>query len=105
VEIKRGAGLDILPTLEGGEPFDFIFIVADKGNYVNYLDWALKLVRPGGIVAGDNALAGGSIADPDANNDHVNGLRAFNQRMATDPRITSVIVPLRDGVCLGVVDK
>jgi caffeoyl-CoA O-methyltransferase len=104
VEIRLGAALDTLPTLESEERFDFIFIDADKGNYPNYLDWAFKLVRPGGIIAGDNALAGKNpeLDNPDTENAHVKPIQTFNRRMATDPRLTSVILPIRDGVCLGI---
>src|SRR4051812_15347875 len=64
VEQRVGAALDVLPEIEGGEPFDLIFIDADKGNYSAYIDWALKLSRPGTLIVADNVIGGGAIADP-----------------------------------------
>ena len=70
VDIRVGAALDTLPTLAGGEPFDLVFIDADKGNNTNYLRWALKLTRPGSVIVMDNTVWEGAILapgdDPDA---------------------------------------
>ena len=70
VDIRIGAALDTLPALVGGEPYDFVFIDADKGNNVEYLKWALKLGRPGTVVVLDNAIWEGAVLapgeDPDA---------------------------------------
>jgi caffeoyl-CoA O-methyltransferase len=109
VEIRLGPALETLSKMEGEEPFDFVFIDADKTNYPNYLDRVLEmgLARKGGIIAGDNALGGGFqgfIGDPDADHPSLKAMQAFNRQMATDPRLTSVIVPMRDGVCFGVVN-
>lgn len=64
VDIRVGAALDTLPTLLGGEPYDFVFIDADKGNNVHYLQWALKLARPGAVIVLDNVIWEGTILDP-----------------------------------------
>jgi predicted O-methyltransferase YrrM len=64
VEIRVGPALDTLPTLLGGEPYDFVFIDADKGNDSNYLQWALKLTRPGSVIVMDNVIWEGTILDP-----------------------------------------
>ncbi|MHA7305715.1 O-methyltransferase [Arthrobacter sp. TMN-49] len=66
VEIRVGAALATLPTLLGGEPYDFVFIDADKGNNVQYLQWALKLTRPGAVIVLDNVIWEGAILDPGA---------------------------------------
>lgn len=64
VDIRVGPALDTLPTLLGGEPYDFVFIDADKGNDTNYLKWALKLTRPGSVIVLDNVIWEGAILDP-----------------------------------------
>ncbi|MCU6481501.1 O-methyltransferase [Arthrobacter sp. A2-55] len=64
VDIRIGPALDTLPTLAGGEPYDFVFIDADKGNDTNYLQWALKLTRPGSVIVMDNVIWEGTILDP-----------------------------------------
>ncbi len=64
VEIRIGRGADVLPTLEGGEPFDLVFIDADKESNTIYLDWAARLGRPGTVVVVDNIGRGGEVADP-----------------------------------------
>ena len=60
VEVVVGAALDTLPTLTGG-PFDLVFIDADKENYVPYLEWAIKLARPGAIIVADNVIRQGKV--------------------------------------------
>ncbi|WP_026535591.1 O-methyltransferase [Arthrobacter sp. H14] len=63
VDIRVGAALDTLPTLAGEAPFDLFFIDADKANNPNYLEWAVKLSRPGSVIVLDNVVRGGSIRD------------------------------------------
>ncbi|MCQ9162627.1 MULTISPECIES: O-methyltransferase [unclassified Arthrobacter] len=64
VDIRVGPALETLPTLAGGEPYDFVFIDADKGNDTAYLQWALKLTRPGSVIVMDNVVWEGTILDP-----------------------------------------
>ena len=92
------------------DSFDFIMIDADKPNYVNYLAEALRLVKPGGVIAGDNALAWGKIgqsqisaSDPDYKS--VTSIQAFNRAFASEKAIFGVITPVGDGLALGVVEK
>ncbi len=82
-------------------PLDFVFIDADKPSYVLYVDLCLPLVRIGGIICGDNALAWGAIAS-DSDDPDVQALQEFNRRMATHPQLQSCFVPLGDGMVLGV---
>jgi caffeoyl-CoA O-methyltransferase len=103
VEIRTGPALDLLPALEG-QRFDAMFIDADKESYVAYLDWGLRLVRPGGLVIADNALWGGSVFDDGVHDEKTEAVRAFNQRIAAESRLTSIIVPTHDGVAISVVD-
>ena len=102
VEVRRGRALDLLPVLDG-ERFDAVFLDADKTPLPTYLEWALRLVRPGGLIIADNALWGGRVIDPAADDDATRSVREFNRRFASDPRISGIIVPTHDGVAIGVV--
>ncbi|TMV48430.1 O-methyltransferase [Paenibacillus mesophilus] len=104
VEYRIGEALDSLERLgEEGAAFDFFFIDADKGNYVNYLDWAIRLAAPGALIVGDNALLHGKTMDPEAKGNSVAVVREFNKRIATDPRLESTILPAYDGLCIARV--
>lgn len=102
VEIHIGAALDLLPALASEPPFDLVFIDADKESYPEYLDWALKLCRPGAAILAHNVYLGGSIATADGSPRNT-AVRAFNQRLSDDPRLDAMLVPLRDGMSLAVV--
>lgn len=101
VEYRVGEALDSLRALaDEGRTFDFFFIDADKGNYPNYLEWAMQLGRPGAIIVGDNTLSRGRVADENAASPSVQAMRAFNERIATDSRLMSVILPAYDGLAI-----
>lgn len=102
IDVRVGRALDVLPSLDG-ERFDAIFLDADKEPLPTYFEWALRLVRPGGLIIGDNALWGGRAYDGDQPDDKTRGVREFNRRMATDPRVLGIIVPTHDGVAIAVV--
>ncbi|HET7565057.1 MAG TPA: O-methyltransferase [Gemmatimonadaceae bacterium] len=104
IEIRVGRALDLLPTLDG-ERFDVAFLDADKAPLPTYLEWAMRLVRPGGLVIADNALRRGDVVDASITDDDVRGVREFNRRLATGPRITGIIAPIGDGVAVGVVEE
>nr|WP_026297228.1 O-methyltransferase [Paenibacillus daejeonensis] len=87
---------------EEGRQFDFFFIDADKEGYPVYLDYAIRLARPGAIIAGDNTLLRGRVADPDKNGPSVVAMRAFNERMVTDERLMSTILPAYDGLTVAI---
>ena len=80
-----------------------MFLDADKEPLPTYFEWALRLVRPGGLIIGDNALWGGRAYDRGEPDDKTRGVREFNRRMATDPRVLGIIVPTHDGVAIAVV--
>lgn len=103
VEVREGTALDTLPSLDG-EAFDLVFLDADKEPLPRYLDWALRLLRPGGMVVADNALWGGRVLDESVNDPATLALREFNRRLAADPRLTSTIIPMGDGVAVGLVN-
>jgi predicted O-methyltransferase YrrM len=104
IEVKVGAGADVLEReLAGSGPYDFAFIDADKPSYVRYLELIYPMMRTGGIIAGDNALAWGRIAEKMSDDPDVRGMQEFNRAMAGHPGLQSSIVPVGDGMCIGVV--
>jgi predicted O-methyltransferase YrrM len=103
IDLRIAPALDTLDCLLAGgeaETFDFAFIDADKSNYDNYYERALKLVRPGGLIAIDNVLWGGKVADPQVQDNRTNAIRAFNAKLHQDDRITLSLVPIADGLTL-----
>ena len=82
--------------------FDFAFIDADKRNYDNYYEKALQLIRPGGLIAVDNVLWSGRVADPQDNDKRTVAMRAFNQKLAQDRRVKISLVPIADGLTLAL---
>jgi len=102
VEVRVGGALDLLPALAGEPPFDLVFVDADKESYPAYLDWSLKLTRPGAAILAHNVYLHGDIVVPDGTA-RVAGMREFNRRLAEDPRLQSTLVPLRDGMALAIV--
>jgi len=104
IRVYTGAGSDVIEKEFGAlAPFDFAFLDADKPGYVRYLELLLPMMRPGGVIAGDNAIAGGRIAEDHPDNDTVQGMQAFNRAMSENPRIDAALVPIGDGMCMGVV--
>ncbi|WP_248924835.1 O-methyltransferase [Paenibacillus hamazuiensis] len=104
VEYRVGEALDSLQQLEAeGQRFDLFFIDADKGNYPNYLEWAIRLANPGAVVVGDNTLLRGQIMDPAQQGNRVVKMREFNAMIAGDPRLESVILPAYDGLAIARV--
>lgn len=87
VDIRVGAAVDVLPTLEG--PYDLIFIDADKPNNPTYLEWALKLARSGTVIVGDNVVRGGEVANKNSNDASVVGVRRFMDMLASEPNLDS----------------
>ncbi|MBB5751774.1 O-methyltransferase [Prosthecomicrobium pneumaticum] len=89
VDIRVGPALETLPHLaqEGGGPFDFAFIDADKKSNPDYFAWALKLGRPGGVILVDNVVRGGAVADPRVEDENVEGVRRLHALIAAEPRV------------------
>lgn len=102
VEVRVGRALELLPALDG-ERFDAVFLDADKEPLPTYFDWALRLLRPGGLLIADNALWAGRVLDERVDDEATRAVREFNRRLATDPRVTGIVVPTHDGVGIGVV--
>ena len=80
--------------------FDFVFIDADKQNYLNYVNLACELLRTGGLIAIDNVLWGGLVIDASQQDVETKGIRATNESLAKDERFDISLVPIGDGVTL-----
>lgn len=105
VELIIGKALNILPELEAYGPFDMIFIDADKANYLNYLDWAEKNIRKGGLIVGDNTFLFGAVYgdnSKDINPDTIKTMKEFNARLSNKDKYTSIILPTAEGMTIAV---
>ncbi|GGT62836.1 MULTISPECIES: O-methyltransferase [Streptomyces] len=89
VEVRTGAALDTLPRLEeeGAGPFDLVFVDADKVNNPRYVEWALKLSRPGTVIIVDNVVRGGGVATPHPDDAAITGTRAMFELVSREPRL------------------
>ena len=94
--------LDHLLATGQAETFDFAFIDADKRNYEGYYERSLQLVRPGGLIAIDNVLWFGRVADPQDQEKSTLAIRAFNEKLHHDERVTLSLVPIADGLTLAL---
>ena len=101
VIVHRGAGAQVLPGFAAGSA-DAAFIDADKPSYPAYLEQCLRIVRPGGLIMVDNAFAFGQLFDQRPTDREVGAVRAFNEVMAASAALHSIIVPIGDGVWVGV---
>lgn len=100
VELLEGDAFDTLKKLSARAPFDFVFLDAQKTGYLDYLDWAAEHLRPGGMVAAHNAFRHGRVLAPENDEDHA--MRAFNQKLANDPRFESGVIGTGDGMAVGI---
>lgn len=98
VTLHIGDAADILPSLPA--PWDMAFIDANKRRYTDYYELLLPRMRPGGFILADNTLWGGKVTQPDCHDAQTQGIRAFNDLVASDPRVETVILPLRDGLTI-----
>ncbi len=112
VELRLGSGLDSLKQMAatGVAPFDFIFIDADKPGYPDYLTWTLKLSRPGTLIVADNVVRKGKVVDAKSDDANVQGIRRFNELLATEPRLAATTIQTvgskgYDGFTLAVVNE
>jgi caffeoyl-CoA O-methyltransferase len=105
IDLRLGPAVDTLDAMiaDGREgEFDFAFIDADKQNYGAYFDRCLGLLRRGGLIAVDNVLWSGKVADPATDDHDAKVIHAFNKRLRNDPRVTSCMIPIADGVTLAM---
>ena len=109
-EVLVGPATDTLARMaaEGAEPFDLVFIDADKEGYAAYLEGALRLSRPGTLIVADNVVRGGQIADPRNTDSRVRGVRTFIEMLAADERVSATVIQTvgvkgYDGIAVAVV--
>jgi caffeoyl-CoA O-methyltransferase len=102
IDLRLGPALETLDSMVAANepPFDFAFIDADKSNYDGYYERALKLVRSGGLVALDNMLWSGQVANPKASDADTSALRTLNAKIHDDERVDMVLAAIGDGVML-----
>lgn len=98
IKMHIGSALDIIPELE--ETWDMVFIDADKDNYAAYYDLVLPRLRNGGFILADNVLWSGKVIDKNDNDKDTLGIRAFNNKVSSDPRVENVMLSLRDGLMI-----
>lgn len=110
VEIKVGRALDLLPQIVEAkiEPFDLIFIDADKEPYAEYFEWALKLSHPGTVIIADNVIRDGQVINPDTTDERVKGVQRFNKALAANKQVTATIIQTvgskeYDGMAIAIV--
>jgi len=105
-EIRVGKALDLLPALVGEAPFDLIFIDADKQPYPQYLEWALRLSRPGSIIVADNSVRRG-FQFPTAQDENTAGIIEYNRQIVSNPQVVSLAMAMdddyTDGFAISVV--
>ena len=112
VEIRVGKALELLPRIESEtiEPFDLIFIDADKPPYIEYFQWAVKLARPGTLIIADNVIREGKVLDTNSEDEKVLGVQRFNEMLATNPDVTATILQTigikgYDGMAIALVSQ
>jgi predicted O-methyltransferase YrrM len=108
VEILLGRAADVLPTLEGSEPFDLVFIDADKESNTIYLDWAARLGRSGTVIVVDNTVRDGEVANPATENPQIIGVQRGLEMLGRDPRFDATALQTLDlkgwdGIAIAVV--
>ncbi|MEH2307217.1 class I SAM-dependent methyltransferase [Nostoc sp.] len=105
IDLRLAPGLETLDQLLAtgqAETFDFAFIDADKENYDGYYERSLQLLRPGGLIAIDNVLWSGQVADPENQDESTQSIRALNEKLHHDERVTLSLVPIADGLTLAI---
>jgi caffeoyl-CoA O-methyltransferase len=98
ITVHLGPALETIARLEG--EFDFVFIDADKVNYVNYYEAVLPRLSTDGLIAADNTLWSGRVLDEGDDSEDTRAIKAFDERVRSDSRVTSVMLTVRDGVTL-----
>ncbi|MDH3213980.1 MAG: class I SAM-dependent methyltransferase [Myxococcales bacterium] len=100
IDLRIGPALETLRSLPAAPFFDLGFIDADKPSYPDYFEAILARLRPGGVILVDNVLWMGRVSDPEVDDDQTRAIRAFNDRVAADPRVDCVMLPIADGLTL-----
>ncbi|MES2766736.1 MAG: O-methyltransferase [Bacteroidota bacterium] len=101
IEVYSGDAKEFLKDFKPDFKFDFVFIDADKRSYVEYLQFTFPLVRKGGVIAGDNALAWGQVARETPPSEDVGSIQNFNKELFSHPQLQVCMVPVGDGMAMG----
>jgi caffeoyl-CoA O-methyltransferase len=111
VDIRVGKALELLPAIEaeGIGPFDMIFIDADKPPYVEYVEWAIKLSRPGTLIVADNVIRDGKVLSNNSGDEKVKGVQRLNKMLSENKQVTATIIQTigskeHDGMAIAVVN-
>ncbi len=100
IDLRIGPAVDSLKQLGEDEVFDFVFIDADKDNYSTYFEMSLARLEPDGLIAVDNTLWSGRVLDPSDRTPDTMAIRSFNEALASDDRVETLILPIGDGLTL-----
>ena len=100
ITLKIAPALETINALADGEQFDLAFIDADKPNYWNYFDALVPRMRKNAVILVDNVLWHGAVLDENANDDNTKAIKAFNDAVAQDDRVETVMLPISDGLTL-----
>jgi caffeoyl-CoA O-methyltransferase len=100
IELRIGPAVDTLSALPDDETIDLAFIDADKPNYAAYFEQLVRRLRPNGLILVDNVLWSGNVVDESDQGDNTVAIRAFNDLVASDPRVDAVMLPVSDGLTL-----
>lgn len=100
IELRLAPGVDTLHALPREETIDFAFIDADKPNYPSYYEELIARLRPNGVIGVDNVLWDGRVVDPEADDENTRAIKAFNDLVAADDRVDTVMLPIADGLTL-----
>ena len=100
IELRLGPGVETLRALPRRELFDLGFVDADKESYPLYFEEILTRLRPNGVILVDNVLWSGNVVKESAQDPNTRAIRAFNDRVAADPRVDCVILPIGDGLTM-----
>ncbi|MGC4102690.1 O-methyltransferase [Ferruginibacter sp.] len=98
IHLHIGNALEVIPSLK--KEWDLVFIDADKVNYVNYYELVLPMVKPGGFILADNVFFHGEVLEAEIKGKNAKAIQAFNEHVAADKRIDSVLLTVRDGLML-----
>jgi len=100
IDIRQGMAMEVFASTEG--PFDVVLLDLDKEGYVDAMEAAVPRLRLGGLLLADNALWGGRVARPEIDDSSTRALRAFNERLLSDPALDALILPVGDGLGVGL---
>jgi len=100
IDLRIGPAVETLRALPAAEDIDLSFIDADKPNYAAYFEELVTRTRPGGLILVDNVLWSGRVVDPEANDEQTEAIRAFNDLVAADDRVDTVMLAVSDGLTI-----